>query len=1089
MTSEREITPPPVFSAMPTTTTTFAATTSENTPLAYRASTSTNPNPVISPAFVKANCETLESLLRDRRRQMRNNDLRTGFEYFSEDYDEEREMEARPRPARAVTPPLQAASPRVRKIRERVVGFEETQNRGESRVERNIEGGRPSEEASRGNGSQNANLPPLLAAHIGRSENGQPLQSSLTSAYRGQALPNNIGGNLPHKAHGLPFENSDGKPPIGGSFANLPRGGNVPSTFTNGNILPQNGFMHPVNIPSNSYPFYTLPMYTFPNMPAYANPNSAGLFPNPLGSVAPFICWIEDCPLPDRLKMPSHIGQLSHSVKGIKKEKAKSTDTPEGKARKTKYPEQMVTIGKQLPEHFKKELQNLLRANADIFAWTHVDMTGISRTIMVDGKPGKPFKTEHKLNEYSHIMPIKKNKRSLSPDRNVAARKEAKELTKVGILRKVKHQTWVANPVMVKKNDGGWRMCVDFTYKNKACPKDCYPLPEIDWKIESLAGFHLKCFLDAYKGYHQIQMAEGDEDKTAFFVGEGVFCYGKMPFGLKNTGATTYEEGMLSDIQETFERFRSINMKLNPKKCSFGVEEGSFLGHLITKQGIKANPSKIKVVIELEQPRALKDIQSLNKKLAALSRFLSKEAERSLPFFKGVTRDRTQLPCTKKAYIGIGACSKKASKILSSSHDNGSHSEKRVKEKKVSYPSNEWKLYTNRASSSDGVGVGLMLIDPTGLRIAREMEITKVAIFLDSKLVVNQIKGTYAAKQLSIKSYWQKVKTTLKGFEGYIVQHVRRNQNKNADALSKLASMTFEHLTKEVLVEVLAKRSIEEKEVLKVKIEQKRSWMSPIQEYLLSVLLPKDTKEAKKIRIQVPQYKLIRGNPYKISFFTLCLHCIAPPQTDKIIKEIHEGSCGFNAKPRSMVVRITKQGYYWPSMHMEVAKTIQDCDKCKEQSAIRKARMDEAITVESTWPFSYWGIHILGPLLMDPGGDFVLFPTSSQEQQGPHMISDVHKDEFYTLVSGWRIGFKAGAEDGVASWEEGTSIWVLEGTCFCRVGVRMAKNPKPNGEIQNLKFLGRGEACLLGYGAGRGMVIELRGINRDSYRVRGGDGA
>ncbi|GJR14076.1 hypothetical protein Tco_0796728 [Tanacetum coccineum] len=308
MTSEREITPPPGFSAMPTTTTMFAATTPENTPLAYRASTSTNPNPVISPAFVEANYETLESLLRDRRRQMRNNDLRTELEYFSEDYDEEREMEPRPEPARAVTPPLRAASPRVRRRRERVVGFEETQNRGESRVERSSEGGRPSEEASRGNGSQNVNLPPLLAAHIGRSENGQPLQSSLTSAYGGQALPNNVRGNLPPNTHGLPSANSDGKPPIGGSFANLPQGGHVPWTFTNGNTLPQNGFTHPANIPLNSYPFYTQPMYTFPNMPAYANPNSTGLFPNPLGSVTTFVRWIEDYPLPNGLKMPSYIG-------------------------------------------------------------------------------------------------------------------------------------------------------------------------------------------------------------------------------------------------------------------------------------------------------------------------------------------------------------------------------------------------------------------------------------------------------------------------------------------------------------------------------------------------------------------------------------------------------------------------------------------------------------------------------------------------------------------------------------------------------------------------------------------------------------
>ncbi|GKE28594.1 reverse transcriptase domain-containing protein [Tanacetum coccineum] len=142
-----------------------------------------------------------------------------------------------------------------------------------------------------------------------------------------------------------------------------------------------------------------------------------------------------------------------------------------------KYPDQTVTIGKKLPNHFKKELQSLLKSNADIFAWTHADMTGILRTIMVEGKP---FNTEHKLNEYSHIKLIKQNKRGLGPDHNMAACKETEELTKAGILRKVKHQTWVANPVMVKKSDGGWRLCVDFTDINKACPKDCYPLPEID---------------------------------------------------------------------------------------------------------------------------------------------------------------------------------------------------------------------------------------------------------------------------------------------------------------------------------------------------------------------------------------------------------------------------------------------------------------------------------------------------------------------------------------------------------------------------------------------------------------------------------
>ncbi|GKD84109.1 reverse transcriptase domain-containing protein, partial [Tanacetum coccineum] len=178
----------------------------------------------------------------------------------------------------------------------------------------------------------------------------------------------------------------------------------------------------------------------------------------------------------------------------------------------------------------------------------------------------------------------------------------------------------------------------------------------------------------------------------------------------------------------------------------------------------------------------------------------------------------------------------------------------------------EWKLFTNGAASSDGSGAGLMLIDPegkeytyalrfgfettnneaeyeallAGLRISQEMEITSLEFFVDSQLLVNQIKGTYAAKQPTIKEYLQKTKEALKDFDSYTIEHIQRNQNKKADALSKLASMTFEHLTKKVLVEVLPKRSIEEKEILQVENKEGESWMTPIHEYLVSGLLPKD---------------------------------------------------------------------------------------------------------------------------------------------------------------------------------------------------------------------------------------------------------
>ncbi|GKB83245.1 hypothetical protein Tco_0950140 [Tanacetum coccineum] len=170
MTNGREITPPPGFltppnivtsEILPMTTTVFVVTTFENTPSAYRASTLANSNPMISPSF---------------------------------DYDEEREMEPRPEPNREATPPLWLRSHVVRRHRERIVGFKEAPNRVGSRGGRNAKGSRPSKIETRENGNRGVDLPPLLAAHLGRNESGQPLQSSLTPVHGGHQPSTNIGG-------------------------------------------------------------------------------------------------------------------------------------------------------------------------------------------------------------------------------------------------------------------------------------------------------------------------------------------------------------------------------------------------------------------------------------------------------------------------------------------------------------------------------------------------------------------------------------------------------------------------------------------------------------------------------------------------------------------------------------------------------------------------------------------------------------------------------------------------------------------------------------------------------------------------------
>ncbi|GJU36581.1 reverse transcriptase domain-containing protein [Tanacetum coccineum] len=201
--------------------------------------------------------------------------------------------------------------------------------------------------------------------------------------------------------------------------------------------------------------------------------------------------------------------------------------------------------------------------------------------------------------------------------------------------------------------------------------KDCYPSRKSTRKFVSLRFFPLSVLVYGAKAITRSDGGSVIEEKTAFHTSQGVYCYTKIPFGLKNAGAAYQrlvdkafdsqvgrnievyiddlvikshtEAEMLRDIDETFRTLRKINMKLNPKKCAFGAVEGMFLGYIITPEGIKPCPSKTEAVLQISSPLTIKEVQSLNGKLASLNRFLSKSAETSLPLFKTLKK------CIKKS--------------------------------------------------------------------------------------------------------------------------------------------------------------------------------------------------------------------------------------------------------------------------------------------------------------------------------------------------------------------------------------------------------------------------------------------------------
>ena len=117
-------------------------------------------------------------------------------------------------------------------------------------------------------------------------------------------------------------------------------------------------------------------------------------------------------------------------------------------------------------------------------------------------------------------------------------KKEVLKLKQAGAIRKVFYPEWLANTVMVKKKKGKWRVCIDFTYLNKACPNDPFPMPRIDQLVDATVGHHQISFLDTFQRYYQIPLALDDHEKIAFVTPIGNYYYKVMPFRLKNTGST-----------------------------------------------------------------------------------------------------------------------------------------------------------------------------------------------------------------------------------------------------------------------------------------------------------------------------------------------------------------------------------------------------------------------------------------------------------------------------------------------------------------------------------------------------------------------
>ncbi|GJT65920.1 reverse transcriptase domain-containing protein [Tanacetum coccineum] len=581
-------------------------------------------------------------------------------------------------------------------------------------------------------------------------------------------------------------------------------------------------------------------------------------------------------------------------------------------------------IGSNLTEKARVKMCNLLQRSLDVFAWTPADMMSVPRHIV-----------EHRLNVREGCQPIRQKKRGQAAERNIAINDEVSKLVAAGIIREVHYHDWLSNPLMV--NTKGIKICPDKidAILSLQSPKFLKDVPKLNGKLASLNRF----------------LAKSAEKSLPFFKTLKK-CTKKSDF--------LWTEKAEAAFRQMKEHIAMLPMLTAPEE-----QEELIICLAASKEAVSAVLMKEREATQMPiyfVSRALRgpevNYTSMEKLVLALV-YASKRLKR---YFQAhpiiVTRRKGQDDSTEEEEL---------------------------------LPA-QWTLFTDGSSCVDGCGAGVILTDPegaeftyalrfqfkatnneaeyesliAGLRITEKIGVQNLQVNVDSKLAANQVNETYTAKETDMIKYLEKVKILASTFRAFSIKQVPRSKNKKTDALSKIASTSFAHLSKQVLVEELKEKSVNEIEVLAVVEEEGDSWMTPIHEYLTDETLPAERKKARAIKRKSQRFAIINEMMYKKSILGPWLRCVGPSQANYVLREIHEGSCSMHASTRSVVAKALRIGYYWPTMHKDARALIKACQECQVHKPVLRNQREKLNPITSPWPFYKWGIDIAGPFPEGP---------------------------------------------------------------------------------------------------------------------------
>ena len=611
-----------------------------------------------------------------------------------------------------------------------------------------------------------------------------------------------------------------------------------------------------------------------------------------------------------------------------------------------------VKFSKALPPKIKDKYISLMSSFADVFAWDYSDLKTYDTNIIQHTIPIKP-----------NQKPFRQKLRRLNPKLLPSIEKEINRLYKSGIIVPIRFSDWISNLVHVRKKTGEIRLCIDFRNLNKVSLKDNYPLPKMDHILQRVVGASHMSLLDCYSGYNQVSIHEDDRDKTTFTTPWGTFHYAKMPFGLKNAGATFQramdlafanekdvflvvylddltvfsksDEEHMYHLKTVFQKCRKYGLSLNPKKSLFAMEEGKLLGHIISKDGIRIDPARVQAIQQIDLPRNKKEIQSFNGKMNFLRRFVPNLAEHLREITNMLKKD-SQVKWMEEAVksFNLVKLALSSAPVLVSPD----YTQDFILFSFASEHTMAAVLLQKRDDHERPIAFFNIAIRDAALKynIIEKQALALVKALKDFRVYILHSHILAYVPDAAAKGVL--VQTDPEGRRGkwiaalleYDVE-IKPTKLVKGQGLAKLMAESNLHALD---INLIAAMSDENEEGSSIQVSEMFSlspWYSDII-YVLKNLSPPPgmtRNKARTLKLKAAKFCILNSALYWKDPGGILLNCLVEKEAKKVMEDCHQGDCGGHLFWKSTTNKIMRAGYYWPTLFADVYKMVKRCHKCQ----------------------------------------------------------------------------------------------------------------------------------------------------------------